>query len=97
MKKTVHEIIDYDENDTTAFIDRNHPLCLQALGFRLPKEKPTKVRSIRLPTDLYNKLKAYSTNMDIPYQAYIKYLLNKGIKEDSPKKRNLAGSGSWVY
>jgi predicted DNA binding CopG/RHH family protein len=91
MKKTAHEIIDYDENDTTAFIDRNHPLSLQALGFKLPKEKPTKVISIRLPTDLYNKLKAYSTNMDIPYQAYIKYLLNKGIKEDSPKKKKSCG------
>jgi len=86
MKRTVHEIIDYDENDTTAFINKDHPLKLQDLGFKLPKEKPTKVISIRLPTDLYNKLKAYSTNMDIPYQAYIKYLLNRGIKEDTSKK-----------
>jgi predicted DNA binding CopG/RHH family protein len=86
MKKTTHEVIDYDENDTTAFIDKDRPLRLQDLGFTLPKEKPTKVISIRLPTDLYNKLKAYSTNMDISYQAYIKYLLNKGIKEDSSKK-----------
>jgi predicted DNA binding CopG/RHH family protein len=86
MKKTIHEVIDYDENDTTAFIDKDRPLRLHDLGFTLPKEKPTKVISIRLPTDLYNKLKAYSTNMDISYQAYIKYLLNKGIKEDSSKK-----------
>jgi predicted DNA binding CopG/RHH family protein len=86
MKKTPHEVIDYDENDTTTFIDKDRPLRLQDLGFALPKEKPTKVISIRLPTDLYNKLKAYSTNMDISYQAYIKYLLNKGIKEDSSKK-----------
>jgi predicted DNA binding CopG/RHH family protein len=86
MKKTTHEVIDYDEYDTTAFIDKDRPLRLQDLGFTLPKEKPTKVISIRLPTDLYNKLKAYSTNMDISYQAYIKYLLNKGIKEDSSKK-----------
>jgi hypothetical protein len=86
MKKTLREVIDYDENDTTTFVDKDRPLRLQDLGFTLPKEKPTKVISIRLPTDLYNKLKAYSTNMDISYQAYIKYLLNKGIKEDSSKK-----------
>jgi predicted DNA binding CopG/RHH family protein len=92
MKKTTHEVIDYDENDTTAFIDKDRRLKLQDLGFTLPKEKPTKVISIRLPTDLYNKLKAYSTNMDISYQAYIKYLLNKGITEDSSKKNVKASS-----
>lgn len=92
MKKNVREIIDYDENDTTAFIDRNKPLKLHNLGFKLPKEGPTKIISIRLPTGLYNKLKAYSTNMDMPYQSYIKYLLNKGIEEDSSKnKSKLAG------
>jgi predicted DNA binding CopG/RHH family protein len=86
MKKTVHEIIDYDENDTTLFINKEQPLKLQDLGFRLPKKGPTKVISIRLPTDLYNRLKAYSTNMDMSYQAYIKYLLNKGAEKDSSKK-----------
>jgi predicted DNA binding CopG/RHH family protein len=86
MKKIVHEIIDYDENDTTIFINKEQPLKLQDIGFKLPQEGPTKVISIRLPTDLYNRLKAYSTNMDMSYQAYIKYLLNKGVGEDSSRK-----------
>ena len=58
---------------------------LQDLGFKLPKEGPTKVVSIRLPTDLYTKLKAYSTNVDMPYHAYIKYLLSKGLENDLKK------------
>jgi|APFre7841882724_1041349.scaffolds.fasta_scaffold444899_1 predicted DNA binding CopG/RHH family protein len=90
MKKTQREITDYDEHDTTSFIDKSHPLKLHDLGFKLPKEGPTKVLSIRLPTDLYNKLKAYSTNVDMPYQAYIKYLLSKGV-EDDLKKRKAGG------
>ncbi len=87
MKKTQREITDYDEHDTTSFIDKSHPLKLHDLGFKLPKEGPTKVLSIRLPTDLYNKLKAYSTNMDMPYQAYIKYLLSKGVEDDLRKRK----------
>lgn len=87
MKKTKREITDYDEHDTTVFIDKSNPLKLHDLGFTLPKEGPTKVLSIRLPTDLYNKLKAYSTNMDMPYQAYIKYLLSKGVEDDLRKRK----------
>lgn len=87
MKKTQREITEYDEHDTTSFIDKSHPLKLHDLGFKLPKEGPTKVLSIRLPTDLYNKLKAYSTNMDMPYQAYIKYLLSKGVEDDLRKRK----------
>ena len=78
---------DYDVYDTTLFIDKSQPLKLDDLGFTLPKEGPTKVLSIRLPTDLYNKLKAYSTNMDMPYQAYIKYLLSKGVEDDLRKRK----------
>jgi hypothetical protein len=90
MKKTQREITVYDDHDTTSFIDKSRPLKLQDLGFKLPKEGPTKVVSIRLPTDLYNKLKAYSTNVDMPYHAYIKYLLSKGL-EDDLKKRKAGG------
>jgi len=80
-------VTDYDVYDTTLFIDKSQPLKLDDLGFTLPKEGPTKVLSIRLPTDLYNKLKAYSTNMDMPYQAYIKYLLSKGVEDDLRKRK----------
>ena len=85
MKKANREITDYDGNDTTAFIDKQHPLRLEDLGFKLPKEGPTKVVSIRIPTSLYNRLKAYSTDADMPYQAYIKYLLSQGVERDLKK------------
>ena len=85
MKRKRNEIIVYDNNDTTNFIDKNKPLSLNDLGFKLPSEGTTKIISIRLPTQLYNKLKAFSTKLDIPYQAYIKYLLNQGLEKDLKK------------
>ena len=86
MKKNKKEETVYDYTDTSAFIDKNKPLSLSDLGFRLPKEKPTKIISIRLPTHLYNQIRAYSTERDMPYQAYIKYLLSKGLQKDLKKK-----------
>ncbi|MBI5747216.1 MAG: hypothetical protein HZA13_09465 [Nitrospirae bacterium] len=87
MKRKRNEIIVYDNNDTTNFIDKNKPLSLSDLGFKLPREGTTKIISIRLPTQLYNKLKAFSTKLDIPYQAYIKYLLNQGLEKDLKKMK----------
>lgn len=85
-KKKLKEIKVYDKNDTTHYIDKNKRLSIKDLGFKLPPESPTKVISIRLPTELYNIIKAFSTNNDIPYQAYIKYLLARGIKKDVGSK-----------
>ena len=79
------EILEYDNNDTTRFLDKNRPKKLEDIGFKLPIEPPTKVVSIRLPTRLYNSIRAFSTNMDIPYQATIKMLLEKGIKREKQK------------
>mgnify|MGYP001612616214 FL=1 len=87
MKRKRNEIIVYDNNDTTNFIDKNKPLSLNDLGFKLPSEGTTKIISIRLPTQLYNRLKAFSTKLDIPYQAYIKYLLNQGLEKDLKKMK----------
>jgi predicted DNA binding CopG/RHH family protein len=82
MKKTKNkEIKIYDENDTTSFIDKKHPLRLSDLNFKLPPEKPTQVVSIRLPTWLLNKIRSISSNQDIPYQALIKFILAKEIKK----------------
>ena len=81
MKKN-KEILDYDSNDTTEFIDKNNHKTLKDIGIKLPKEAPTKVISIRIPTSLYNNIRAYSTNLDIPYQAMIKILLEKGINKE---------------
>ncbi len=80
------EINDYDQNDTSFFIDKAKPKTLADLDIKLPEAGPTRVVSLRLPLNLLNKLKAYSTDIDMPYQAYIKYLLNKGLKQDLAKE-----------
>jgi predicted DNA binding CopG/RHH family protein len=88
MKKTINkreEITVYDQTDTTAFINKNKKIKLEDLGFTLPAEAPTRVISLRLPTSLYNLIRSYSTNNDIPYQAYMKVLLAEGIKKTSPQ------------
>lgn len=82
MKKNKKEILDYDNHETTGFIDKSNPKTLEDIGIKLPKEAPTKVISIRLPTGLYNNIRAYSTNLDIPYQATIKMLLEKSIQQE---------------
>ena len=83
MKKAKGEITEYDRHDTAGFIDASKPMKLSDIGFELPAEEPTKVVSIRLPTRLYNQLKSFSTSMDMPYQAYIKYVLSRCVRRDS--------------
>jgi predicted DNA binding CopG/RHH family protein len=89
-------ILDYDKNDTTSFIDKSKPKTLGDIGIKLPKDAPTKVISIRLPTGLYNNIRAFSTNLDIPYQATIKMLLEKGIQKEKSNgfgKKSLRKTG----
>jgi len=90
MKAGNKEIKLYDENDTTYFIDKTKPKSLKDLGFKLPAEPPTKVVSIRLPVNLFNKIKAYATNIDMPYQAFIKYVLNKELEKENKKHKRHA-------
>jgi predicted DNA binding CopG/RHH family protein len=90
MKARLKEIKLYDENDTTYFIDKTKPKSLKDLGFKMPAEPPTKVVSIRLPINLFNKIKAYATNIDMPYQAFIKYVLNKELEKESRKHKHKA-------
>ena len=80
MKKRPHEIKDYDDQETTEWIDRSKPLTLKKLGLKLPPSPPTQVISIRLPTRLLNELRAWASDRDIPYQALIKLLLSKSLK-----------------
>jgi hypothetical protein len=79
--------------DTTYFIDKTKPKSLKDLGFKLPAELPTKVVSIRLPVNLFNKIKAYATDIDMPYQAFIKYVLNKELEKENKKHKRHAALG----
>ena len=80
MKKKQHEIRDYDDTDTTGWIDRKKKLTLKDIGFKLPPLPPTQVVSIRLPTALLNRLKAFASARDIPYQSLIKIFLARSLK-----------------
>lgn len=78
-RKKLKEIDVYDKNDTSFFIDKNKPMRLKDLNIELPEEEPTKVISLRLPTALVNRIKAYASQQDVPYTSLIKMLLNESI------------------
>ncbi|MBI2345779.1 MAG: hypothetical protein HYV03_02620 [Deltaproteobacteria bacterium] len=82
MKKR-REHHEYDETDTTAWIDPRQRLSLKQLGFKLPPTPPTQVLSIRLPTFLLNQLRAKASAIDIPYQALIKMILARSVHHKS--------------
>lgn len=84
MKHKRHEIHDYDEHDTTEWIDPSRSLSLKKLGLKLPPTAPTQVVSIRLPTVLLNRLRAIASSQDIPYQALIKLILAKSTRKLIP-------------
>ncbi|MBU1678656.1 MAG: BrnA antitoxin family protein [Bacteroidetes bacterium] len=77
------EIVDYDNKETGMFINKNKSLKLKDLGVELPDEAPTKVISLRLPTELLNKVKAFASQNDISYTSMIKILLAQGIDKFS--------------
>ena len=79
MKKR-REIRDYDDADTTEWVDRSKRLTLKDLGLKLPPTRPTQVVSIRLPTPLLNRLRARASAQDVPYQALIKLLLARSLR-----------------
>ena len=46
-------------------------------------KKTTKSISIRLPVDMLDELKVRANSMDIPYQSFIKILLQEGLHNRS--------------
>jgi hypothetical protein len=80
LSKVIH---DYDSVDTSAMIDPSKPLKYGDIGLRLPEAPPTQVISIRLPSSLLNKLRAISSEADIPYQALIKMMLSESVSRYS--------------
>ena len=68
-------ITEYDENDTTAFINTKKRMTIADIGFAIPTEKVSQVVSIRLPRRLINALKSLGTQKDVPYHSLIKIFL----------------------
>ncbi len=81
-------IVDYDNSDTTSFVNANKPLLLSEMGVSLPSTPPTQVVSIQLPTPLLNELRALGSEQNVPYQALIKLFLADAVA----KRRKSASS-----
>jgi len=80
MKNRNNEIKVYDKKDTSILINRNQPKKLKDIGFELPEEAPSKVISLRLPTELLNRVKALSTQNDVSYTSMIKIILSRAVR-----------------
>jgi predicted DNA binding CopG/RHH family protein len=69
------ERIFWEEHDSTAYMDWE-----KAHAVRFPNlKKSTRTISLRLPEDMLERLKSRANAMDIPYQSYIKMLLQKEL------------------
>ena len=86
MKSNKKEILDYDNYDTTSYIDKKNPKTLKDIGLKLPIKSPTAVISIRLPNRMLNAIRAYSSEHDLPYQSVIKMFLQEEIIRHKLKK-----------
>lgn len=65
----------WENNDTLDYFDAS-----KVKKVRFPNlKKTTKSISIRLPVDMLDELKVRANSMDVPYQSFIKMLLQEGL------------------
>ena len=65
----------WEKNDSTEFINWN-----SAKSVKFPNlKKSTKTISLRLPADMLESLKVKAKALDIPYQSFIKMILQKEL------------------
>ena len=65
----------WEVHDSEEYIDWS-----SAKAVRFPSlKKSTKSISLRLPVDMLEKLKTQANALDVPYQSYIKMLLQKEL------------------
>ncbi len=70
------EIDFWDKHDATDYFDMSN-----AKVVRFPNlKKSTKTISLRLPEDLLEKIKVNANALDVPYQSFIKMVLQKELK-----------------
>ena len=74
-----------DENEEREFWEHNDVIdyfdTSKVKRVRFPNlKKTTKSISIRLPVDMLDELKVRANNMDVPYQSFIKMLLQEGLQ-----------------
>jgi predicted DNA binding CopG/RHH family protein len=69
----------WENNDTIDYFDTS-----KVKKVRFPNlKKTTKSISIRLPVDMLDELKVRANSMDVPYQSFIKMLLQEGLHNQS--------------
>lgn len=65
----------WENHDTTEYFDTS-----KVKAVRFPNlKKTTKSISIRLPVDMLDELKVRANSIDVPYQSFIKMLLEEGL------------------
>ncbi len=70
------EINFWDKHDATDYFDMS-----SAKVVRFPNlKKSTKTISLRLPEDLLEKIKVNANALDVPYQSFIKMVLQKELR-----------------
>ena len=86
MKKVIPDFKDerqervfWEQEDSTEFLEWE-----SAKSISLPNlKKSTKSISLRLPADMLERLKVKANAMDVPYQSYIKMLLQKELSSST--------------
>jgi predicted DNA binding CopG/RHH family protein len=69
------EIEFWDNHDATDYFDMTKAKQVKFSNLK----KSTKTISLRLPEDMLEKLKVQANALDIPYQSFIKMLLQKEL------------------
>ena len=69
-------------HDSTDYFDWSKAIR----GVKFPNLKPsTKTISLRLPQYLLDDLKIMANKIDVPYQSYIKIILNERLQQEKQK------------
>ena len=69
----------WDKHDATEYFDMS-----KAKSVKFPNlKKSTKTISLRLPEDMLEKIKVQANALDIPYQSFIKMLLQKELHKSA--------------
>jgi len=76
FKDQNEEIAFWDKNDVTDFFDYQKRKKLTRFS---NLKKSTKTISLRLPEDMLESIKVKANALDIPYQSFIKMLLQKEL------------------
>jgi len=75
FKDEQEERVFWESHDSREYVDWNKAKVRRLSNLK----KSTKSISLRLPEDMLEKLKTQANALDVPYQSYIKMLLQKEL------------------